>query len=160
MGNRCRNSVKQPITRRAGDCSPQFKDFERKVMTNLDKGYFCQIVRLVKAMASPLSCMIARLWSWALNRCFGTAGWELLSLRVWTARRSNSSIRWRKSFWLFERNDVSWNSITLNIEKTPDAGKDAKVERNWWEMAGWHTDPMDVSLSAPLRGGSACRRFM
>ena len=149
------------------DCSHEIKRrllLGRKVMTNLDsilKGRDITLskVRLVKALVFPVVTYGCESWTRKKAECriidaFELWCWRRLLRIPWTARRSNQSILKEISpgCSLEAETPIFWPPDVKSwlIWKDPDAGKDwRQVDKGTTEdeMAGWHTDSMDMSLS-------------
>ena len=154
-----------------GDCSHEIKRcllLGRKVMTNLDSIFksrditLLTKVRLVKVMVFLLVMYGCEGWTGKKAECrriyaFELWCWKRLLRVPWTARRSNHSIP--KEIWVFfGRNDAKAETPVLwpPHAKKWLIGKDSDAGRGWGqeekgttedEMAGWHHDSMDLSLS-------------
>ena len=155
-----------------GDCNHEIKRcllLGRKVMTNLDSILKSRDitmptnVRLVKSMVFPVVVYACESWdseeSWVLkNWCFWTVVLE---------KTLGSPLDYKKIQPVHPKGDQSWVFIgRTDVEaetpvlwppdakswltgKDPDAGKDWGWEEKGMtedEMAGWHTDSMDMGL--------------
>ena len=140
----------------------------RKVMTNLDSILksrditLPKKVHLVKAMVFPVVIMDVRIGLWRklsteelmlLNCGVGEDSWESLDCKEIQPVHSEGDQPWG----FFGGNDAEAETAALwpscakcwLIGKDSDAGRDCGQEEKGTtedEMAGWHTDLMDVSL--------------
>ena len=140
----------------------------RKAMTNLNsilksRYYFATKVRLVKAMAFPVSCVDVRVGLYRklsqITETFELWCWRRLLRVPWTARRSNQSILKKISteysseglmlkLKLQYFGHLMWRNYALG--KTLTLGKIEGKRRRGWERMRWLggiTNSMDMSLS-------------
>ena len=155
------------------DCSHEIKRcllLVRKAMTNIDSILKSRDITLptkvylVKAMVFPTvmygcgSWTIKKAEHWRID-AFELWCWRRLLRVPWTAKKSNQSILKETSpeyslegLMVKLKLPILWPPDAKNwlIWKDPDAGKDwRKEEKGMTEdkMAGWHHQPMDMSLS-------------